>query len=117
MCFQEEMSRSGLRTLVIGEKLLADQEYEAWATSFQQAQVALEDREGKIAEVSDYIEQRLEVLGATAVEDKLQVGGHHGLVQGDWLCLANKQQKLGELVAALSKARHATWSPQICGVV
>jgi len=70
----EEMSRAGLRTLVIGEKLLADQEYEAWATSFQQAQVALEDREGKIAAVSDYIEQRLELLGATAVEDKLQDG-------------------------------------------
>jgi phospholipid-translocating ATPase len=73
LLLQEEMSRAGLRTLVIGEKVLAGPEYDAWATSFQQAQVAMEDREGKIAVVSDYIEQQLELLGATAVEDKLQV--------------------------------------------
>jgi phospholipid-translocating ATPase len=34
----------------------------------------LEDREGKIETVSDEIEQDLRLLGATAIEDRLQDG-------------------------------------------
>ncbi len=37
------------------------------------ASVALEDREAKIAAAAEKIEADLELLGATAVEDKLQV--------------------------------------------
>lgn len=36
------------------------------------ARTALQDREGKLAEVFDFLENNLHILGATAVEDKLQ---------------------------------------------
>ena len=41
---------------------------------YQEATVALDDREGKIEAVSDEIEHDLRLLGATAIEDRLQDG-------------------------------------------
>jgi magnesium-transporting ATPase (P-type) len=38
----------------------------------------MDDREGRIAAASDRVEKGLQLLGATAVEDKLQVGGREG---------------------------------------
>ena len=39
---------------------------------YNEATIALEDREEKIAAVSDEIEHDLRLLGATAIEDRLQ---------------------------------------------
>lgn len=41
---------------------------------YNEAIIALEDREEKIAAVSDEIEHELRLLGATAIEDRLQEG-------------------------------------------
>lgn len=41
---------------------------------YHAASVALEDREARIAEAAERIEADMELIGATAVEDKLQVG-------------------------------------------
>lgn len=41
---------------------------------YNEASIALEDREEKIAVVSDEIERDLRLLGATAIEDRLQDG-------------------------------------------
>ena len=46
--------------------------------ALQAASVALDNREGRVADVSDRIEQGLMLVGATAVEDKLQVRGAVG---------------------------------------
>ncbi len=72
------MSHGGYRTLCIAEKELTVDEYSAWNEDFHEASVALDDREAKIAAVSEAIEQDLDLVGATAVEDKLQVGGGTG---------------------------------------
>ncbi|CCO26376.1 phospholipid-translocating ATPase [Rhizoctonia solani AG-1 IB] len=64
----------GLRTLCLAYKTISPEEYEAWNTRYQEAQVALESREEKIEAVSDQIERDLRLLGATAIEDKLQDG-------------------------------------------
>ena len=52
----------------------AENEYEEWSIRYNEATVALEDREEKIAAVSDEIERDLRLLGATAIEDRLQDG-------------------------------------------
>lgn len=70
----EEMSCAGLRTLVVAQRELSQEEYLEWNKEFEAASVAMEDREGKVAAVSDRIERELTVVGATAVEDKLQDG-------------------------------------------
>jgi phospholipid-translocating ATPase len=67
------MARAGYRTLVVGEKELTRSEYSSWSREFESASVALVNREDRIAEVSDKIERGLSLVGATAVEDKLQV--------------------------------------------
>lgn len=54
--------------------LFAENEYEEWRARYNEATVALEDREEKIAAVSDEIEHDLRLLGATAIEDRLQDG-------------------------------------------
>ncbi|KAJ1308767.1 hypothetical protein OPQ81_004457 [Rhizoctonia solani] len=64
----------GLRTLCLAYKILSPDEYEAWNTRYQNAQVALDAREQKIETVSDEIERELRLLGATAIEDRLQDG-------------------------------------------
>jgi len=52
----------------------AENEYDEWSVRYNEATVALEDREEKLAAISDEIEQDLRLLGATAIEDRLQDG-------------------------------------------
>ena len=51
-----------------------DAEYEEWSHRYHEATVALDDREDLIEQVSDEMERGLRLLGATAIEDKLQDG-------------------------------------------
>ena len=63
----------GLRTLVVGTKDLTESEYETWKSAHADAANSIDDREERLDEVYDLIEEGLELLGATAIEDKLQV--------------------------------------------
>ncbi|WVF70430.1 hypothetical protein IAT40_005220 [Kwoniella sp. CBS 6097] len=64
----------GLRTLCLAYRVLDPHEYETWARDYHNATVALQDREERVEEVSSSIETNLVLLGATAIEDKLQDG-------------------------------------------
>lgn len=64
----------GLRTLCLAYKVLEESQYEEWAARFHDASVALENREDRIESVSASIENELVLLGATAIEDRLQDG-------------------------------------------
>ncbi|KAG2735633.1 hypothetical protein G9P44_001847 [Scheffersomyces stipitis] len=67
------MAREGLRTLVIGRKRLSSILFKDFVESFQNASLAMHDREATMQKiVSQYLEQDLELLGLTGVEDKLQ---------------------------------------------
>ncbi|KAG2138285.1 hypothetical protein DEU56DRAFT_886925 [Suillus clintonianus] len=70
----EDFANAGLRTLTLAYKVIQDDEYEAWAERYHEASTALDDREGKIEEVCDEMERELRLLGATAIEDRLQDG-------------------------------------------
>ncbi|KAH6894999.1 phospholipid-translocating ATPase [Coprinopsis sp. MPI-PUGE-AT-0042] len=48
--------------------------YEAWSERYHEATVAMDDREEKVEAVSSEIEKDLRLLGATAIEDRLQDG-------------------------------------------
>ncbi|XP_040565458.1 phospholipid-transporting ATPase IB isoform X2 [Lepeophtheirus salmonis] len=67
-------AREGLRTLCIGMRKLDRNEYESWTDTWNEAATALEDREEKIDEAAAFVEKDLFLLGATAIEDKLQEG-------------------------------------------
>lgn len=64
----------GLRTLVLARREISDSEYDSWNQAYQDAANALEGREEALMEVAERIEVNMEILGATAIEDKLQEG-------------------------------------------
>ena len=49
-------------------------EYESWSKRYHQATVALEGREQQVEAISNELEHDLQLLGATAIEDRLQDG-------------------------------------------
>ncbi|KAL9323014.1 hypothetical protein ACSQ67_011067 [Phaseolus vulgaris] len=70
-----EYGEAGLRTLAVAYRELDDQEYSDWNKEFQKAKTAVgPDREAMLDQVSDVMERELILIGATAVEDKLQKG-------------------------------------------
>lgn len=67
------MAREGLRTLVVGRKKLSYQQYQEFSSKHQEASMSIANRENGIQRVvSHYLENDLELLGVTGVEDKLQ---------------------------------------------
>jgi len=67
-----DYAKIGLRTLLLAEKTLSVEEYEAWNATYQEAYNDVLNRAVRIDEVSENIEKNLELVGATAIEDKLQ---------------------------------------------
>ena len=68
----EGYSKEGLRTLLIAEKEISEDDYNMWNVKYQQALIAKSNREEKVAEVSEEIETEFYLIGSTAIEDKLQ---------------------------------------------
>ncbi|CAD8170934.1 unnamed protein product [Paramecium octaurelia] len=68
----EEYGKIGLRTLVLSKRKLEKQEYQEWHKRYQQATQLIENREEKMQVLQDELEKNYEILGATAIEDKLQ---------------------------------------------
>ncbi|KAJ3118729.1 hypothetical protein HDU96_009318 [Phlyctochytrium bullatum] len=69
-----EFATEGLRTLLYAFKELSQEEYDEWSREWQLASLAIKDRTDLMEDVAKKIEQDLTLLGATAIEDKLQVG-------------------------------------------
>ena len=51
---------------------IPEEVYEEWKHTYYKASTSLQDREAKIAEAAELIERNLQLIGATAIEDKLQ---------------------------------------------
>lgn len=70
-----EYADAGLRTLILAYRELNEEEYIEFNKKFDEAKNSVSaDRENIIDEVAEKIERNLTLLGATAVEDKLQIG-------------------------------------------
>ncbi|KAK3845797.1 MAG: hypothetical protein J3R72DRAFT_343700, partial [Linnemannia gamsii] len=70
----EAFSNMGLRTLTLAQRVLDQETYDQWAVKYAEAGKALDDRAKKMDQVAEEIEKDLTLLGATAIEDKLQEG-------------------------------------------
>lgn len=75
-CFQHvnDFSNEGLRTLMYGYRYLTEDEYSSWRKLYLDASTSLIDRQERIEQVGNLVEQDFELAGATAIEDKLQDG-------------------------------------------
>ena len=67
-----QFAAEGLRTLVIAKAPLDEAAYTIWNERYQAASCDLHDRAAKMAAVGGEIEKDLELVGTTAIEDKLQ---------------------------------------------
>lgn len=69
------MAREGLRTLVVARLRLSKESWRLFERAFGQARVRVDHRdEAMAAVVAEHLEQNMELLGLTGVEDKLQEG-------------------------------------------
>lgn len=67
-----QYAKDGLRTLLICERSISQTFYRSWVYKYEQAKTAINHQALKIRNVVAEIERDLVLLGATAVEDKLQ---------------------------------------------
>ncbi|KAI8337498.1 hypothetical protein BC941DRAFT_425393 [Chlamydoabsidia padenii] len=72
----DNYSSDGLRTLVLAYRTLDDNDayFQQWQLEMKEASTAMEGRMDKINRLQDELEQGFTLLGATAIEDKLQEG-------------------------------------------
>lgn len=69
-----EFAGEGLRTLALAYKDLDEDYFEVWMKKFVFVSTVIENREEQLVALYEEIEQDLKLLGATAIEDKLQEG-------------------------------------------
>ena len=71
----DSFAREGLRTLTLAHRFIPEDEYNAWAERYRKAVASVgDDRDIEVERVSEEVEQQMLLLGATAIEDKLQDG-------------------------------------------
>ena len=68
----ENLAREGLRTLVIAQKPILEEEYQEWKIKFDKANLALINRHQAIRDCAELLESDMDFLGVSGVEDKLQ---------------------------------------------
>ncbi|XP_028399052.1 phospholipid-transporting ATPase ID-like [Dendronephthya gigantea] len=91
-------AKSGLRTLVLAEKDITEEYFKDWMGRYHEASTAADDRDEKINETYEEIETNMKLIGATAIEDKLQDGvpaAIANLAKADikiWVLTGDKQE-------------------------
>lgn len=70
----QEYATEGLRTLCIGMRDIPEEEYRQWSVMHDKAAQTINGRQEELDKVAEMIERNLFLLGATAIEDKLQDG-------------------------------------------
>lgn len=75
-CFKhlDDFATEGLRTLLFAQKFVSEQEYRSWKKLYDDATTSLTNRQDLIEAAGEMIEQSFELVGGTAIEDKLQKG-------------------------------------------
>jgi magnesium-transporting ATPase (P-type) len=69
-----QYGRLGLRTLCCAYRVIPREEFVEWMTKHKLAKASIADRETLVKDSEDRLEHDLTLLGATAIEDKLQDG-------------------------------------------
>ncbi|XP_037944939.1 probable phospholipid-transporting ATPase IA isoform X2 [Teleopsis dalmanni] len=70
----EEFAAAGLRTLCCAVAEIPLDVYNEWKETYHKASTSIQYRERKVEDAANLIENNLRLLGATAIEDRLQDG-------------------------------------------
>jgi len=94
----DKFAREGLRTLVMGQKEISQREFDDFMKEYETIKVSTDKhKEKKLVRLYDELEMNLELLGASAIEDKLQKGVPetiYKLMEADiriWVLTGDKQ--------------------------
>ena len=68
----ENLATKGLRTLVLTQKLITEEEFNKWNIEFKEASTSMENRKEKMAQTISKLENNMDFLCVTGVEDLLQ---------------------------------------------
>lgn len=68
----EGFSNEGLRTLVIAEKTIPEDFYQAWKKRYDEALMLMFGKEEAVGVLAEELEVDFDLVGSTAIEDKLQ---------------------------------------------
>ena len=94
----EEYATEGLRTLCIAYRDIPEEEYIEWVKVYEKAATTINNRQVELDKAAELIEKDLFLLGATAIEDKLQDGVPdtiHTLAQAGikiWVLTGDRQE-------------------------
>jgi len=67
----DEYAKEGLRTLLLAQKRMGQSEYREWALKYEEASLCVNDRDEQLDKISALIEHNFEIVGSTAIEDRL----------------------------------------------
>ncbi|XP_068853216.1 phospholipid-transporting ATPase IK isoform X3 [Aphelocoma coerulescens] len=70
----DRFAEETLRTLCVASREVSEAEFRAWSRRHREATVLLQDCARELDRLYEEMEQNLQLLGATAIEDKLQDG-------------------------------------------
>ncbi|QRW12581.1 phospholipid-translocating P-type ATPase [Ceratobasidium sp. AG-Ba] len=70
----EDYATEGLRTLCVAMREIPEAEYQQWSVIYDQAAATINGRGEALDKAAEIIEKEMFLLGATAIEDKLQEG-------------------------------------------
>ena len=68
----ENLATKGLRTLVLTQKIISQEDFDNWNKEYNEALSSMENRKEKIAQTISKLENNMEFLCVTGVEDLLQ---------------------------------------------
>ncbi|XP_052793334.1 probable phospholipid-transporting ATPase IA isoform X2 [Mya arenaria] len=94
----EQFATLGLRTLCLATADVNEDFYDEWKHTYYKASTSLQNRDKKLDEAAELIERNLNLIGATAIEDKLQEGVPEtiaSLAKADikiWVLTGDKQE-------------------------
>ena len=70
----QDYATEGLRTLCVAYREMSESEYKQWTAIYDQAASTINGRGEALDKAAEIIEKDMFLLGATAIEDKLQEG-------------------------------------------
>ena len=68
----EKFAKEGLRTLCLGFCIIPEQDYLSWNMKMNTASTSMTQRDEMVEAAASLIETNLTLIGATAIEDRLQ---------------------------------------------
>ena len=115
-----DFASEGLRTLVLGMKVLSEEQLEEWLKSYKEALTAMKGRDEMLVKAALALEKSLYIVGATAIEDKLQKDVPKTIAKLSqagiklWVLTGDKREtavEIGYSTAVLSPKHHVTEVP------